>query len=204
LYSGSYQNETGSDGLGDTPYVIDVNNQDNYPLIKPYPWASHDIGITSVTTSKTIVGQGYNVSINVMLFNSGIDEENVNITVYANTTKIGEINNINIASRNFTISTLPWNTTGFAKGTYTISACASVVPDETYTADNTFTDGEIKVTVPGDVNGNCLCDIQDISILVDKFLAQPPDPLYDPNCDINGDGVIDIADISIAVDNFHP
>jgi len=33
LYSGPYQNETGSDGIGDTPYVIDENNQDNYPLM---------------------------------------------------------------------------------------------------------------------------------------------------------------------------
>jgi parallel beta-helix repeat protein len=34
-YSGSHQNETGSDGIGDTPYVIDKNNQDNYPLMNP-------------------------------------------------------------------------------------------------------------------------------------------------------------------------
>jgi parallel beta-helix repeat protein len=36
-YSGPYQNETGSDGIGDTPYVIDENNQDNYPLMQPWP-----------------------------------------------------------------------------------------------------------------------------------------------------------------------
>jgi len=34
LYSGPYQNETGSDGIGDTPYlVLDENNVDNYPLM---------------------------------------------------------------------------------------------------------------------------------------------------------------------------
>ncbi len=35
LYSGPYQNETGSDGIGDTPYVIsgEGENQDNYPLV---------------------------------------------------------------------------------------------------------------------------------------------------------------------------
>jgi parallel beta-helix repeat protein len=32
---GPYQNETGSDGIGDTPYVIDENNRDNYPLMNP-------------------------------------------------------------------------------------------------------------------------------------------------------------------------
>ena len=36
LFSGPYQNETGSDGMGDTPYVIDENNQDNYPLMSPW------------------------------------------------------------------------------------------------------------------------------------------------------------------------
>jgi len=32
LYSGPYQNETGSDGIWDHPYVIDADNQDHYPL----------------------------------------------------------------------------------------------------------------------------------------------------------------------------
>jgi parallel beta-helix repeat protein len=32
IHSGPYQNETGSDGIGDTPYVIDANNKDGYPL----------------------------------------------------------------------------------------------------------------------------------------------------------------------------
>lgn len=35
--SGTNQDRHGSDGIGDTPYVIDENNQDNYPLIRPFP-----------------------------------------------------------------------------------------------------------------------------------------------------------------------
>jgi parallel beta-helix repeat protein len=34
--SGPYQNQTGSDGIGDTPVVIAQNNHDNYPLMAPY------------------------------------------------------------------------------------------------------------------------------------------------------------------------
>jgi parallel beta-helix repeat protein len=41
LYCGPYQNETGSDGIGDTPYVIDVNNSDRYPLM--HPWKLGDV-----------------------------------------------------------------------------------------------------------------------------------------------------------------
>jgi parallel beta-helix repeat protein len=33
LFSGHDQNETGSDGIGDTEYTIDANNTDNYPLM---------------------------------------------------------------------------------------------------------------------------------------------------------------------------
>jgi len=36
FYSGPYQNETGSDGIGDTRHVIDENNWDNYPLMEPW------------------------------------------------------------------------------------------------------------------------------------------------------------------------
>ena len=36
MFSGPYQNETGSDGIGDTPYVINADNIDNYPLGEPW------------------------------------------------------------------------------------------------------------------------------------------------------------------------
>lgn len=43
LYWSPYQNVTGSDGIGDTPYVIDEYNQDNYPLMSPYEYWSNPI-----------------------------------------------------------------------------------------------------------------------------------------------------------------
>jgi len=36
LYSGPFQNVTGSDGIGDSPYVIDANNTDRFPLMSPF------------------------------------------------------------------------------------------------------------------------------------------------------------------------
>jgi nitrous oxidase accessory protein NosD len=36
-YWDDYQGEdSNSDGIGDTPYIIDENNQDNYPLMEPF------------------------------------------------------------------------------------------------------------------------------------------------------------------------
>jgi parallel beta-helix repeat protein len=36
VFSGPYQNETGSDGIGDMPYIVGDNNTDLYPLRNPY------------------------------------------------------------------------------------------------------------------------------------------------------------------------
>jgi len=56
LHSGPYQNETGSDGIGDTPYVIDSNNTDNYPLQGmffdfPVDWADRIYHLTTICNS---------------------------------------------------------------------------------------------------------------------------------------------------------
>jgi len=44
LFSGPYQNETGSDGIGDTSYVIDENNTDRYPLMGPFNSFNTSVG----------------------------------------------------------------------------------------------------------------------------------------------------------------
>ena len=55
LYGGSYQNETGSDGIGDTSYAIDANNQDRYPLLDTSPPTTiHDYDGTWHTVDFTI------------------------------------------------------------------------------------------------------------------------------------------------------
>jgi hypothetical protein len=43
LYKGPHQNETGSDGVWDHPYVIDGSNQDMCPLAKPYGGPAGDV-----------------------------------------------------------------------------------------------------------------------------------------------------------------
>jgi parallel beta-helix repeat protein len=47
FFSGTYQNVTGSDGIGDVPHVIDVNNQDKYPLM--YHWSPIPANFTYIT-----------------------------------------------------------------------------------------------------------------------------------------------------------
>jgi len=60
--SGSYQNESGSDGIGDTPYVIDADNQDNYPLMNPWP-SGWKLDFTGPTTHPIVDFAVYNGSL---------------------------------------------------------------------------------------------------------------------------------------------
>jgi parallel beta-helix repeat protein len=192
LYSGPHQNETGNDGIGDTSYVIAGLNQDNYPLMKPYG-GPYDIGITNIATSKTVVGQGYNVTIIVKILNYGINTETFNITAYANTTVIDQ-GGITLPSRNSTTITFTWNTTGFAYGNYTINAVADTILGETDTTDNTRTCW-VVVTIQGDVNGDYIVDGSDLFDLNEAYGSTLESPNWNPNCDLDNDNKVDALDL---------
>jgi parallel beta-helix repeat protein len=196
IYSGPYQNETGSDGIGDVPYVIGANNQDRYPLMK-----THDIGIQRVTTSKTVVGQGYSVAINVEITDYGINSETFNVTAYINTISIAN-QTVTLGSGSSTTTTFVWNTSGFAKGNYVISAYAWPVPGETHTADNRLIDGTVHVGIAGDMNVDGIVDMTDIGLIALAYGSGPGDPRWKPNADITGNGFIDMTDIGYAALNY--
>jgi parallel beta-helix repeat protein len=198
LKSGPNQDQPGSDGIGDTVYVIDANNTDRYPPMNPV--VVHDVAI-SLTSPRTILGQGYNLSINVQTTNKGNRLETVNITVFANTTLVAtQTINLTIGT---TALSVPWNATDFTRGNYTISAYASPVPGETETGDNSFAYGAvITVTVPGDTDGNRQVDIYDIVRLTCAYGAKRGEPRFNPNCAIDGNDEINIYDVVIATSRY--
>ena len=189
-FSGPGQNELGSDGIGDTPHIMDANNADNYPLINPWT----NIAIKNVLPCKTIVGEGYSLSITVNVENQGHRAETFYVTAYYNMTNIVPTQEITLPSRVFTAITFEWITTGVAKGNYTISAYAHPVPSEVYIVDNNFTDGWVVVTIVGDINGDREVDLKDtfaVDLAYGSFVGTPR---YEPNLDINGDDQIDLKD----------
>jgi len=200
LYSGPYQNETGSDGIGDAPYVINENNQDNYPFMNPL--IPHEIAATNITPSKTIVGKGFLLCLNLTMTNRGTCTEAVNVTIYANTTILATLTNITLTNRTATTITFTWNTTGFSEGYYVISAYVWPVPGEMDTMDNAFIEVIVTLTIPGDVDGDLNVDIFDVVSICVAYCSKRGQPQYKTNCDINSDGKIDIYDVVIACAHY--
>jgi len=157
----------------------------------------HDIEITGITTSKSVTGQGYNLLINATIINYGVYAETFDVTSYVNTTLIAS-QTIVLASGSFTTITFTWNTTGFAKGNYTLWSYAEPVQGETYTSDNNSTDGWVTVTILGDVNGDFKCEGKDIAIIAKAYGSLIGQPAYVPNADVNDDGKIDGKDMAVA------
>jgi parallel beta-helix repeat protein len=203
---GPNQNMTGSDGMGDTAYVIDANKRDCYPLT--HPWAPPDIAILSTWSSYygQITTHSGIVSINVNVKNNGKKAEASNLQVYANNSVIGSqplfLLPQSTRSQNFT-----WNTAGYC-GQYQISAYAQPLPEELNTSNNRFVDGSVTVSgkgyfilVAGNCYGSLLAAINYGCNQVYKILRSvgygPDDILYmnqqsiGPQ-DVDGDGINDI------------
>ncbi|MGB9135013.1 MAG: dockerin type I domain-containing protein, partial [Candidatus Bathyarchaeia archaeon] len=149
-----------------------------------------------------IVGQGYTCKINVTLTNQGDFTESFNVALYANATLIGTSSINSLTEKTSTVATFIWNTTGFAKGNYTISAYAWPVSGETETADNRLNDIYIFVTLPGDINGDKKVDILDAIKLANAFGSKLGDPSWNPNADINDDHRVNILDAIILSNHF--
>ena len=193
LYQGPYQNETGSDGIGDTPYVIGAGATDRYPLMNPHG-SQHDIGILAVVTSRTIVWEGLTVNVNITIGNYGSTTEIFSVTVHANTTVIHTFADVTLTKGSLTTLAFTWDTIGHAKGTYFTSVHALPVPEETEVTDNSLEGGLVVIAMPYDLNGDGKVDLKEIFQVAKAYGSCPGRPNWDPNADVDNDLKVDLKD----------
>lgn len=86
--------DANGDGIGDSPYVIDANNRDNFPLMTPYPYFSGDINRDGVINNKDLIlfNQAYGSTPADLKWNSNADMNN---------DKIIDVRDLKILSRNY-------------------------------------------------------------------------------------------------------
>ena len=202
---GPYQNETGSDGIGDTPYVIDAHNVDHYPLMNSMP----DVAVTSVISGKTdcdpfpTIGRNYTLAIRVTVENQAVYAETVNVTVQILATEIGRSTNVSVAGRSSVTLDFSWDTTSWEYGNYSMRALAEPLLTEYDTSDNSFEDCWILLTIPGDINGDQKVNVLDAIRIANSFNSKPSDANWNPNADINCDNKVNILDCIVLANYFN-
>ncbi len=161
----------------------------------------HDLSITDLKCSskETYIGRAVNITVSVR--NKGLATENSNVTTYVNRTPVETLAAI-IPPESQTTLIFIWETADFCKDNYTVSAHVNVIPGETETSDNDFTDGWIIVTALGDVDSDFDVDIYDIVELCSIYGCNDSDARFNTKCDLNLDGVVDLYDVVIACEHY--
>jgi outer membrane protein assembly factor BamB len=122
----------------------------------------HEIKITNITPSSTIVVQNRTVDIGVTIWNRGtFDETNINVTAYYyNSTFMvspqaidSRIFNLTRGAQTVPQIDIPWNTTGVNAATYNVSADVTLVTPATY--DYLIMNGTLEVVLE---EANVSCD----------------------------------------------
>jgi hypothetical protein len=150
---------------------ISITMDTNHTLHAVFRVRVHDVAVTDIVPSGSVVGKGYNNSISVTVANQGDYTETFNVTVYANTTVIGTQTANGLLNGASIVLTFTWNTTDFAYDNYTISAYAEPVLNETDTTNNTYVDGTVQI-VPS------FHDVAIVSITFSKQNPAPGETLY--------------------------
>jgi len=135
------------------PHHILLNHKGQYIIHSEYDGyfssvAVHDVAVIDVKPYPTEVLVGESLTINVTVWNQGDFTETFNVTAYYASVPIDTQTVVSLGVGATTTLKFTWNTTDIAEGNYTIRAEASAVVGEGDTADNTYVDGIVTITLP--------------------------------------------------------
>lgn len=195
----------GSATPSDLAYNTEQNSSDFNVTYSPDTLAlQHDVAITAVTLSKTIVGQGYNLRINATATNVGDYTETFNVTAYADSATrpiqhliIGIKTVPPLAPGASYILSYSWNTTNMAIGNYTILLSATPVWAEVTVRNNFLRSGMVNLTKKGDIDGDKRINVLDLITIASCLGTIPTDAKWNPNADINDDRILDTIDLMV-------
>jgi len=199
LYSGPYQNQTGPDAIGDTPYIINMNNTDNYPLINP--WSP--VTIQNTTITKGGIAYPIQVISNATILDFKETSGSLKLSVSGANGTSGYVRVIQPVGLNSTRIKVFVNNTQLVPPPY-----PSISTNGThYFIYFGFTFASmynisIEFPIAGDVNCDGIVNIVDIVLCALAFHSTPTDPNWNPHADLYEDEIINIIDIVIVAIHF--
>jgi len=165
--------------------------------------AIRDVAVIGLSADKTNVYPGELINITVTVENRGNLTESFTVMLKYNGHSIANLTVTDLPPQNQRSISYTWNTSGFAPCyNASLTAYAIPVPYERNLEDNTFVDGLISITLIGDVNGDGIVDIYDITLAAKAFGLNRGDMGFNERADINNDGTIDIFDLILIAKHF--
>jgi len=165
--------------------------------------AIRDVAVINLTADKTNVYPGELINITLTVENRGNLTESFTVMLTYDDNNIANLTILNLPPQTQQTINYIWNTTGFPPCyNKTLNAYAVPVPYERNLKDNFFTDGILNITLIGDVNGDGIVDIYDITLAGNAFGFYVGEPKYNERADINHDGEIDIYDLILISVHF--
>jgi len=221
VFSGPLQDTPGSDGIGDTPYIIEapyaLENIDHYPLINPWtPTAILDIDLDTLNlksmgrwiTAYIQLPEGYspaNINASTILLNRTIapflDPKYGFVTNSSG--YLVDHNNDGVLERMLkfdraTVQSLIYNQ-GIRYGDVALTLTGELLDGTSFEGTDV-----VFVNYAGDVNSDGTINILDTAAISAHWYPGPPiGPLsYDLNADFNRDEAVDIIDVGILSVNW--
>jgi len=213
-HSGPYQNGIGSDGIGDTPHVIDEYNADNYPLMNPWT----PVNDLSINVSKG--GQTHPVQVisNTTVLDLKETPGSIKLSVSGESGTSGYVRIVQPLGLNSSNIKVFVNHTRLTFPSY--DPPASISTNDTryfiYFAFNFQSNLTISIQFPiiGDITGeetgipDGMVDMEDVGFAARRFGISKSDPSWSDHADITGpeylvpDGEVDMRDIGLIARNF--
>lgn len=186
------------------PYEYDLTNNVYIDGTVEIVTVMHDIAVIDVLPEQSWAYQGWTLKINVTVKNLGETSETFNLTAFYDDAIIDIVTALSLNPGEELSIVYEWNTSSIAPcRNYTIKAEASTVLYEYNVTNNVYVDGTVKVKMLGDVNGDGVIDMADITILIQAFMTYPGHLNWNPEADLDRSNSVDMVDITIAMQNFN-
>ncbi len=162
-----------------------------------------DILIQGISPSKYETYVGRMVFVNVTVSNDGDLLENFTVNLFYDSTLIATMN-LSLSSKEEAIVPFVWNTseTSPRLEPYSLKAEASILPYEADTLNNVLLEGDVKIKIMGDVNGDGTVDINDLIEWDNAYGSHLGEPKWDDQADINNDEMIDELDAMLILEHY--
>ena len=210
FHSGPYQNEMGSDGIGDTHYPVDADNIDHYPLMEPWRLkATMDIQpdiLRLKSKSQWIIvyielPEGYDVAdviVSTVLLNGTVPAELSPIAV--RDCDSDGVPDLMVKFSRTAVSELILSK-GIMVGNVTLTITGEVYGGTLFQGNDV-----IRVRMPGDINMDGKVRVDDVMIAAQAFGTTPNEPgnppRWNPIADETEDGQIRVDDVLAVALNF--